>query len=80
MFGFLSCTTLDQDSITHFTAFLTAAGFSSASVLFKLRDPQFVFNDYTVAPFQVSASPVTRKLSRADWCLSRRLDCLGMEP
>jgi hypothetical protein len=33
--------------------FVTAAGFASASALYKLDDPPFVFDEYTVAPFQV---------------------------
>jgi hypothetical protein len=33
--------------------FVTAAGFASASALYKLDDPPFVFDDYTIAPFSV---------------------------
>ncbi|PBK94756.1 hypothetical protein ARMGADRAFT_1164356 [Armillaria gallica] len=35
------------------TSFLTAAGFASASVLYNLGNPPFVFGAYTVAPFQL---------------------------
>ncbi|KAK0438352.1 uncharacterized protein EV420DRAFT_1212338 [Desarmillaria tabescens] len=35
------------------TSFLTAAGFASASVLYNLGNSPFVFDGYTVAPFQL---------------------------
>jgi hypothetical protein len=36
------------------TAFLTAAGYASAAVLYNLADPPFVNGPYTVAQFEVS--------------------------
>jgi hypothetical protein len=35
-------------------AFLSASGFASSSVLYNLGDPLFLYDVYTVAPFQVS--------------------------
>ncbi|KAH0581767.1 hypothetical protein J132_10903 [Termitomyces sp. J132] len=35
------------------TAFLTAAGFASASVLYSLPDPPFIHGQYTIAPFEL---------------------------
>ncbi|EPQ53464.1 hypothetical protein GLOTRDRAFT_78464 [Gloeophyllum trabeum ATCC 11539] len=42
-----------DDQFWDVTSFLTAAGYSSASVLYSLGDPHFVHNGYTVAPFQL---------------------------
>ncbi|RDB16062.1 hypothetical protein Hypma_003454 [Hypsizygus marmoreus] len=35
------------------TSFLTAAGYASAAVLYRLADPSFINGPYTVAPFQL---------------------------
>ncbi|KAG5353078.1 hypothetical protein C0989_010701 [Termitomyces sp. Mn162] len=35
------------------TAFVTAAGFASASVLYSLPDPPFIHGQYTIAPFEL---------------------------
>jgi hypothetical protein len=34
-------------------AFLTAAGYASASVLYNLDDPPFIHDDYTIGQFEV---------------------------
>lgn len=40
--------------LSYFTAFLSAAGYASSSVLYNLSIPQFIYGSYTVTPFQVS--------------------------
>ncbi|GLB39261.1 hypothetical protein LshimejAT787_0604230 [Lyophyllum shimeji] len=40
------------------TAFVTAAGYASASVLYRLGDPPFIHGPYTVAPFQLPTNLV----------------------
>ena len=37
-------------------AFLTAAGYASANVLYHFGDPEYVHQGFTVAPFQVGHS------------------------
>ncbi|KAG6809944.1 hypothetical protein H0H92_013993 [Tricholoma furcatifolium] len=45
---------LNQDpDFQDLTSFVTAAGFSSAAVLYSLSDPPFIHNQYTIAPFQL---------------------------
>ncbi|KAF8880015.1 hypothetical protein BD779DRAFT_1550009 [Infundibulicybe gibba] len=39
--------------VTDLTAFLTAAGYASASVLYHFPDPSFINGPYSVAPFQL---------------------------
>ncbi|KAG5637195.1 hypothetical protein H0H81_005408 [Sphagnurus paluster] len=44
---------LNQDlQFNDLTSFVTAAGYASASVLYRLQDPPFVSGQYTVAPFE----------------------------
>jgi hypothetical protein len=51
---------LNQNSnFQDLTSFLSAAGFASASVLYNVSNPSFIFEAYTVAPFEVpSASEI----------------------
>ena len=52
-------------------AFVTAAGYASASILYSLGDPSFVHDGYTVAPFEVCYS--SYRLRQPADCL---LSCL----
>ncbi|KAK0211432.1 hypothetical protein IW262DRAFT_1467913 [Armillaria fumosa] len=45
-----------NENFNDLTSFLTAAGFASASVLYNLGSPPFVFGAYTVAPFQLPSN------------------------
>ncbi|KAF8189611.1 hypothetical protein K438DRAFT_1832886 [Mycena galopus ATCC 62051] len=50
----ISTVGLNQDlSFTDLTTFLTAAGYASASVGYNLQPPPFVWDTYTVAPFEI---------------------------
>ncbi|KAF8067656.1 hypothetical protein FPV67DRAFT_1581278 [Lyophyllum atratum] len=51
---------LNQDlQFNDLTAFVTAAGYASASVLYHLGDPPFINGQYTVAPFQLPTDSVS---------------------
>lgn len=50
----LSTVSLNQDpEFNDLTIFLTASGYASANVGYNLQQPPFVWNTYTVAPFEI---------------------------
>lgn len=46
----------------YFTAFLSAAGYASSSVLYNLGDPPFVHGNYTIGQFQVRTHAISLRV------------------
>ncbi|KAJ6510035.1 hypothetical protein C8R47DRAFT_1208087 [Mycena vitilis] len=56
----VSTVSLNQDpEFADLTIFLTASGYASASVGYNLQAPPFVFESYTVAPFEIPTDLAT---------------------
>lgn len=41
------------DAVCVFAAFVSAAGYASAAVLYNFSDPSFIYDVYTLPPFEV---------------------------
>ncbi|KAL1698800.1 hypothetical protein EV121DRAFT_217521 [Schizophyllum commune] len=61
------------------TAFLTAAGFASANVLYDLKEPSFIHDGYTIAPFELPTNPPNSTVTANTTAMKSSTNCRAVD-
>ncbi|KAL1744270.1 hypothetical protein HDZ31DRAFT_17262, partial [Schizophyllum fasciatum] len=61
------------------SAFLTAAGFASATVLYDLKAPPFILEGYTIAPFELPTYPPNSTVTANTTAMKTSTNCRAVD-
>ncbi|KAL1674633.1 hypothetical protein EV122DRAFT_281875 [Schizophyllum commune] len=61
------------------TPFLTAAGFASANVLYDLKEPSFIHDGYTIAPFELPTNPPNSTVTANTTAMKSSTNCRAVD-